>query len=57
MRDGDKVKGSYSLKESDGKTRTVEYYSDKDNGFIAVVKKTGFHGNPEITYHGAKAYN
>ncbi|KAJ4444248.1 hypothetical protein ANN_06039 [Periplaneta americana] len=38
-RDGDAVKGSYSLKEADGGTRTVEYHADKHNGFIAVVKK------------------
>ncbi|KAJ9576819.1 hypothetical protein L9F63_006593, partial [Diploptera punctata] len=57
VRDGDKVKGAYSVKESDGKTRTVEYYSDKHNGFIAVVKKSGGYGKPEITYHGAKPYN
>ncbi|XP_069685956.1 serpin A9-like [Periplaneta americana] len=40
-RDGDAVKGSYSLKEADGGTRTVEYHADKHNGFIAVVKKAG----------------
>lgn len=54
-RDGDAVKGSYSLKESDGSTRVVEYTADKLNGFIAVVKKAGGHTKPEITYHGAKA--
>ncbi|XP_069668729.1 cuticle protein 19-like [Periplaneta americana] len=53
-RDGDVVKGSYSLKESDGSTRVVEYTADKHNGFIAVVKKAGGHTKPEITYHGAK---
>ncbi|XP_069686001.1 cuticle protein 19-like [Periplaneta americana] len=55
-RDGDAVKGSYSLKEADGGTRTVEYHADKHNGFIAVVKKVGGHSKPEITYHGAKPH-
>jgi hypothetical protein len=54
-RDGDAVKGSYSLKESDGSTRVVEYTANKLNGFFAVVKKAGGHTKPEITYHGAKA--
>ncbi|XP_061397849.1 adult-specific cuticular protein ACP-20-like [Musca vetustissima] len=51
-RDGDKVKGSYSLKESDGTTRIVEYHADKHNGFNAVVKKIG---HPEVlhkSYYG-----
>ncbi|XP_069686000.1 cuticle protein 19-like [Periplaneta americana] len=55
-RDGDAVKGSYSLKEADGGTRTVEYHADKHNGFVAVVKKAGGHSKPEITYHGAKPH-
>ncbi|XP_073811639.1 uncharacterized protein [Musca autumnalis] len=40
-RDGDKVEGSYSLKESDGATRLVTYTSDKKNGFEATVHKIG----------------
>ncbi|KAJ8935451.1 hypothetical protein NQ314_012871, partial [Rhamnusium bicolor] len=40
-RDGDEVKGSYSLKEADGTTRVVEYKADKHNGFSAVVHKIG----------------
>ncbi|KAJ9588159.1 hypothetical protein L9F63_018463, partial [Diploptera punctata] len=48
-RDGDLVKGSYTLKESDGSTRVVEYTADKHNGFIAVVKRVGGHVKPEIT--------
>ncbi|KAL4710418.1 hypothetical protein ACJJTC_008820 [Scirpophaga incertulas] len=39
-RDGDVVKGVYSLHEADGSIRTVEYTSDKHNGFNAVVKHT-----------------
>ncbi|XP_050669069.1 histidine-rich glycoprotein-like [Leptidea sinapis] len=38
VRDGDSVKGVYSLQEADGSIRTVEYTSDKDHGFNAVVK-------------------
>ncbi|XP_058976188.1 adult-specific cuticular protein ACP-20-like [Musca domestica] len=40
-RDGDNVKGSYSLKESDGTTRLVTYTSDKKSGFEATVHKIG----------------
>uniref|UniRef100_A0A1A9WGA1 Uncharacterized protein n=1 Tax=Glossina brevipalpis TaxID=37001 RepID=A0A1A9WGA1_9MUSC len=40
-RDGDKVVGVYSLIEPDGRTRLVEYSSDKHNGFNAVVKHIG----------------
>ncbi|CAG9863997.1 unnamed protein product [Phyllotreta striolata] len=40
-RDGDTVKGQYSLKEADGTTRIVQYEADKHNGFNAVVHKVG----------------
>lgn len=40
-RDGDLVKGQYSLVEPDGSIRTVEYTADKHSGFNAVVRKTG----------------
>ncbi|KAJ8918328.1 hypothetical protein NQ315_008021 [Exocentrus adspersus] len=40
-RDGDYVKGQYSLVEPDGSIRTVEYTADKHTGFNAVVHKTG----------------
>nr|CAD7443136.1 unnamed protein product [Timema bartmani] len=46
-RDGDVVKGSYSLVESDGTVRTVDYTADKHNGFNAVVKKSGHAMHPE----------
>ncbi|KAG5675709.1 hypothetical protein PVAND_005590 [Polypedilum vanderplanki] len=39
-RDGDVVKGSYTLVEPDGSVRTVEYTADKHNGFNAVVHRT-----------------
>lgn len=38
-RDGDVVKGSYSLVEPDGAIRTVNYYADPINGFNAVVSR------------------
>ncbi|CAB3237779.1 unnamed protein product [Arctia plantaginis] len=40
-RDGDKVKGSYTLIETDGTKRVVEYEADDKNGFNAVVHKIG----------------
>ncbi|EFA07310.1 Pupal cuticle protein Edg-84A-like Protein [Tribolium castaneum] len=39
-RDGDVVKGQYSVVEPDGSVRTVEYTADKHSGFNAVVHKT-----------------
>ncbi|XP_055618817.1 larval cuticle protein A3A-like [Toxorhynchites rutilus septentrionalis] len=38
-RDGDVVKGSYSLVDPDGFKRTVEYTADPHNGFNAVVHR------------------
>ncbi|KAK9745565.1 Insect cuticle protein [Popillia japonica] len=38
-RDGDVVQGSYSLVESDGTRRVVQYTADPVNGFNAVVSK------------------
>ncbi|XP_058832519.1 uncharacterized protein LOC131690619 [Topomyia yanbarensis] len=38
MRDGDIVKGSYTLDEPDGSQRIVEYRADDQNGFEAIVK-------------------
>ncbi|XP_017470119.1 PREDICTED: cuticle protein 19 isoform X2 [Rhagoletis zephyria] len=40
-RDGDVVKGQYSLVEPDGSIRTVDYTADAINGFNAVVTKSG----------------
>ncbi|XP_075161788.1 larval cuticle protein A3A-like [Haematobia irritans] len=40
-RDGDVVKGQYSLVEPDGSIRTVDYTADSINGFNAVVTKSG----------------
>ncbi|XP_031841083.1 uncharacterized protein LOC116430721 isoform X2 [Nomia melanderi] len=38
-RDGDTVKGEYSVVEADGSIRTVTYTADNDNGFNAVVTR------------------
>ncbi|CAH1402121.1 unnamed protein product [Nezara viridula] len=46
-RDGDVVKGQYSLVEPDGSVRTVHYTADPINGFNAVVSKSpGVHPKP-----------
>jgi len=39
-RDGDVVKGQYSLVEPDGAIRTVTYTADPVNGFNAVVERS-----------------
>lgn len=41
IREGDVVKGQYSLLEPDGSIRTVDYAADDINGFNAVVSKSG----------------
>ncbi|GJQ86664.1 hypothetical protein Trydic_g14752 [Trypoxylus dichotomus] len=40
-RDGDVVRGHYSLKEADGTIRSVQYQADGKNGFNAVVSRSG----------------
>lgn len=52
VRDGDVVKGEYSVDEPDGTTRIVSYTSDKHNGFNAVVKKVGKALHPQIQQGG-----
>lgn len=39
-RDGDTVKGEYSVVEADGTIRTVTYTADDHNGFNAVVTRS-----------------
>jgi hypothetical protein len=39
-RDGDVVKGQYSLVDADGKLRTVDYTADPIHGFNAVVTRS-----------------
>lgn len=50
-RDGDVVKGYYTVAEPDGTLRTVHYTADDHNGFNAVVEKTGHSVHPQ-TYSG-----
>lgn len=45
-RDGDVVKGEYSLVEPDGTIRKVTYTADHHNGFNAVVTKSGHAAHP-----------
>ncbi|XP_034824573.1 cuticle protein 8-like [Maniola hyperantus] len=47
-RDGDVVKGSYSLVEPDGTTRTVHYSADDHTGFNAIVQRTGHAVHPVV---------
>ncbi|CAB3251375.1 unnamed protein product [Arctia plantaginis] len=46
-RDGDVVKGSYSLREPDGTLRVVDYTADSVSGFNAVVKRIGPATHPQ----------
>ncbi|PNF41981.1 hypothetical protein B7P43_G13676 [Cryptotermes secundus] len=55
QRDGDVVKGQYSLVEPDGTTRTVKYTSDKHNGFNAEVIKSGHATHPPSAPKKAEA--
>ncbi|KAJ3653436.1 hypothetical protein Zmor_012688 [Zophobas morio] len=51
-RDGDVVKGSYSVVDPDGTHRTVHYSADHHSGFNAVVERSGHAVHPG---HVAKA--
>nr|XP_029725133.1 adult-specific cuticular protein ACP-20-like [Aedes albopictus] len=51
VRDGDVVKGGYTLHEADGTERVVEYSSDKHNGFQAHVKTVGHAHHPQVHGH------
>ncbi|KAL0840206.1 hypothetical protein ABMA28_015495 [Loxostege sticticalis] len=57
-RDGDVVKGQYSLVEPDGTVRTVNYSADDHNGFNAVVSRAGHAAHPAAAAHvvAAPAY-
>nr|AYA49940.1 cuticular protein 85 [Leptinotarsa decemlineata] len=45
-RDGEVVKGEYSLVEPDGTVRKVQYGDDGHSGFNAVVTRTGHAVHP-----------
>uniref|UniRef100_A0A2S2PMB5 Cuticle protein n=1 Tax=Schizaphis graminum TaxID=13262 RepID=A0A2S2PMB5_SCHGA len=47
VRDGDYVKGQYTVVEPDGTKRVVDYTADEQNGFNAVVSKEG-HPAPSV---------
>ncbi|XP_036336778.1 cuticle protein 7-like [Rhagoletis pomonella] len=51
-RDGDHVKGGYTLDEADGTKRVVEYTADGHSGFNAVVKRIGHAHHPQVYHHG-----
>ncbi|KAL1497024.1 hypothetical protein ABEB36_008055 [Hypothenemus hampei] len=51
VRDGEVVKGQYSLVEPDGSIRTVSYVADPVNGFNAVVSKSGPNVHTEPQQH------
>ncbi|KAL9699997.1 hypothetical protein quinque_003438 [Culex quinquefasciatus] len=55
-RDGDVVKGAYTLHEADGTERIVEYSSDKHNGFQAHVKRVGHAHHPQVYGHHEGGY-
>ncbi|KAK3926862.1 Cuticle protein [Frankliniella fusca] len=46
VRDGDVVKGQYSLVDPDGTRRVVDYVADPINGFNAVVRKDALAVHP-----------
>ena len=50
-RDGDSVKGEYTLDEADGTKRVVKYHADKKTGFHAVVEKIGHAFHPQVHHH------
>ncbi|CAG5036164.1 unnamed protein product [Parnassius apollo] len=45
-RNGDVVKGAYSLREPDGSIRVVEYSANDISGFNAIVKNIGVSAHP-----------
>ncbi|XP_004931961.1 cuticle protein 8-like [Bombyx mandarina] len=55
-RDGDVVKGQYSLVEPDGTVRTVDYSADDHNGFNAVVSRHGHASHPAAHVVAAPAH-
>ncbi|KAL7012317.1 hypothetical protein ACKWTF_014766 [Chironomus riparius] len=48
-RDGDVVKGEYTLDEADGTKRVVKYHADDKTGFTAHVERIG-HASHEHSY-------
>ncbi|KAJ8918379.1 hypothetical protein NQ315_008074 [Exocentrus adspersus] len=52
-RDGDVVKGYYTVADPDGTLRTVHYTADHHNGFNAIVERKGHpvHPAPVVAAH------
>ncbi|XP_045464794.1 larval cuticle protein A2B-like [Harmonia axyridis] len=46
-REGDVVRGQYSVSDPDGTRRTVDYSADPQNGFNAVVQRTLISQHPQ----------
>jgi hypothetical protein len=57
-RDGDTVRGQYSVLDPDGTLRTVQYTADGRKGFRAVVKKIipDLHYIPPGALYGRGSY-
>ena len=51
IRDGDVVKGEYTLDEADGTKRLVKYHADSKTGFHAHVERIG-HAHHDKYYGG-----
>uniref|UniRef100_A0A182KEV5 Uncharacterized protein n=1 Tax=Anopheles christyi TaxID=43041 RepID=A0A182KEV5_9DIPT len=54
-RDGDVVKGAYTVLDADGSSRLVEYTADPHHGFNAVVKKIEHSHIPKKEHQAAPA--
>ncbi|XP_053664166.1 cuticle protein-like [Anopheles marshallii] len=55
-RDGDVVKGAYTILDADGSSRLVEYTADPHHGFNAVVKKIEHSHIPKKEHHVTPAH-
>ena len=55
-RDGDNVKGQYSLIDADGYQRIVDYTADEHNGFNAVVRREPTSHHAPAQYKAAPVY-
>jgi hypothetical protein len=56
-RDGDVVKGEYTLDEADGTKRVVSYHASDKTGFEAVVKKIGHAHHPHHYKHHEESHH
>ncbi|CAH0557237.1 unnamed protein product [Brassicogethes aeneus] len=54
-RDGDVVKGYYTVADPDGTLRTVHYTADDHNGFNAVVERKGEPVYPQVYQKNVEA--